>query len=290
MKVKNWDKFQHYKDRNPPWIKLATDLFQNYDFSCLQDASKLLAVCIWTVASRTKDGSFPNDFDYLKRQCNLGNMVKLEHYKELISKGYFILDSDTLAGCTQSATPETEAYNQETEGETETKPPLPPKGKLELALEEFASFRKKIKSPLTEKAMELTKRELEKFAPGDDDMKVAIIERSIMRGWKGVFPLDSEVKTSSSKHYSPAWDRDLFPYDGPEQHQIKNWNSIITDGTPWADIPLDRIRKEVCRDQYRYMLVKIIENWAWKTKHLIADQQLADEYFAAHGGNHADGV
>ena len=41
LKIKDWDKFQHYKDRNPPWIKLSTDTFQNYDFSRLQDASKL---------------------------------------------------------------------------------------------------------------------------------------------------------------------------------------------------------------------------------------------------------
>jgi len=26
LRVKNWGKFQHYKDRNPPWIKLHRGL------------------------------------------------------------------------------------------------------------------------------------------------------------------------------------------------------------------------------------------------------------------------
>ena len=124
LRVKDWEKFQHYKDRNPPWIKLDTQTFSNYDFQRLQDASKLLAVCIWTLASRYKDpklGLIPNDLDYIKRQCNLGNFVKQEHLKELINQGYIIDDSDMLAKCKQDASPETETetetYSKETKAE-----------------------------------------------------------------------------------------------------------------------------------------------------------------------------
>lgn len=121
LRVKDWDKYQHYKDRNPPWIKLETDTFINYDFARLHDASKLLAICIWTLASRYKDpklGLVPNDFQYIKRQCNLGDLVKPEHLKELINQGYIIDASNMLADCKQSAIPETETYSKETEAET----------------------------------------------------------------------------------------------------------------------------------------------------------------------------
>lgn len=117
--VKNWDIFQHYKDRSPPWIKLSTSLFQDYDFGCLQDASKLLAVCIWTIASRSSDGSIPDDFPYIHRQCNLGPTVTIENFNELISKGFITAEvpaSKVLASRKQNACLETEA---ETEGETE---------------------------------------------------------------------------------------------------------------------------------------------------------------------------
>lgn len=121
LKIKKWEEFQHYKDRNPPWIKLATDLFQDYDFSRLQDASKLLAVCIWTLGSRSKDGTIPYDFDYIKSQSCLGTLVKPEHLQELINKGFLIDASNMLAECLQDASPETEgeAYRKETETETE---------------------------------------------------------------------------------------------------------------------------------------------------------------------------
>lgn len=114
LQVRNWAVFQHYKDRNPPWIKLATDTFQNYEFSRLQDASKLLAVCIWTLAARSKDGSVPDDFAYIKSQGCLGELVTEENMQELISSGFLVKASKSLAERKQTACPETEG-----EGETE---------------------------------------------------------------------------------------------------------------------------------------------------------------------------
>src|SRR5690606_19747530 len=32
LTVKNFERFQHYKDRNPPWIKLYNDLLDDYEF------------------------------------------------------------------------------------------------------------------------------------------------------------------------------------------------------------------------------------------------------------------
>jgi hypothetical protein len=65
-------------------------------------------------------------------------------------------------------------------------------GALDVALRDFAEMRKKMRKPLTEKARELTLSELERLAPGDDEMKVAILNQSIQRGWQGVFPLREE--------------------------------------------------------------------------------------------------
>ena len=32
IEIVNWDKFQHYKDRRPVWIKLHLDLLDNDDY------------------------------------------------------------------------------------------------------------------------------------------------------------------------------------------------------------------------------------------------------------------
>lgn len=105
LRIKNWEEHQHYKDRNPPWIKLKTNTFQNYEFSKLSDPAKLLAVCCWTIAPQFEDGLLPHDFDYVKRQCNLSDFVQEKHLKELILNGFLIDDSKALADCLQDAAP-----------------------------------------------------------------------------------------------------------------------------------------------------------------------------------------
>lgn len=53
FRVVNLDRFQHYKDRNPPWIKLHASVLDHYEFSRLPDASKQHLMLIWLLASRT---------------------------------------------------------------------------------------------------------------------------------------------------------------------------------------------------------------------------------------------
>lgn len=60
--------------------------------------------------------------------------------------------------------------------------------KLNQAMVDFVSYRKKIKSPMTEKAIELMIRKLDGMTT-DHNEKIKILEQSIMNGWKGIFPL-----------------------------------------------------------------------------------------------------
>jgi len=51
LKIKNWERFQHFKDRKPPWIKLYRDLLDDKNwFELDSDAAKLL-VMLWLIAS-----------------------------------------------------------------------------------------------------------------------------------------------------------------------------------------------------------------------------------------------
>ncbi len=112
--IKNWAKFQHYKDRNPPWIKLHVDIFASRDWVTLADASRLLAVVCMVVASRN-NGQVPNDPDYIKRVAYLDRLPDLT---PLIKCGFLI---NTLADASESnrsqadVRPEAEAYSTETE-------------------------------------------------------------------------------------------------------------------------------------------------------------------------------
>jgi len=111
LSVKNWQQFQHYKDRSPPWIKLHRDLLRDYDFICLQDASKMHLMLIWLLASQL-DNKIPYDEKFIRNQIGIDSKVNLN---DLINKGFLIVDSGVLADCKQGAMLEAEA-----EAETET--------------------------------------------------------------------------------------------------------------------------------------------------------------------------
>jgi len=50
-KVKNWGDFQHYKDRNPPWIKLHKTLLDDMDYFGLSVANRGRLILLWLLAS-----------------------------------------------------------------------------------------------------------------------------------------------------------------------------------------------------------------------------------------------
>lgn len=113
LAVKDFDRFQHYKDRRPAWIKLYNDLLDDYAFTCLPDASKWLAVGLWLLASR-HENRIPNDPKWIARMVHASEPVDL---KPLINAGFIaVLDdaSNPLAHCKQDAMPE-----KETEKETD---------------------------------------------------------------------------------------------------------------------------------------------------------------------------
>ena len=116
LKIKNWEKYQHYKDRNPPWIKLHYELMTSADWVMLADASKLLAVVCMMIASRN-DGKVPNDPKYIKRVAYLDKMPNLT---PLIDSGFLInllADASTLQA---DARPETyRTYRTDTDIEKE---------------------------------------------------------------------------------------------------------------------------------------------------------------------------
>jgi hypothetical protein len=70
------------------------------------------------------------------------------------------------------------------------------KNALEIAVDDFIEYRKKIRSPMTEHAIQLFLSKLNGLA-SSDETKIAIINQSIVQGWKGIFPLNADNKQQS---------------------------------------------------------------------------------------------
>ncbi|WP_052350582.1 DUF4373 domain-containing protein [Paenibacillus gorillae] len=69
-------------------------------------------------------------------------------------------------------------------------------------LESFIEFRKKIKKPMTERAITLLLNELNKLASNDDD-KIAILNQSILNSWQGIFALKEKTEMKFGRYNSP---------------------------------------------------------------------------------------
>jgi len=62
IKIKNWEEFQHFKDRTPPWIKLYRYLLDDPEWHELSGDDAKTLVMLWLIASEDKamDGNLPN--------------------------------------------------------------------------------------------------------------------------------------------------------------------------------------------------------------------------------------
>ena len=115
IQVCGWQTYQHYKRRNPPWVKLYRSLLSDHSLMRLPVASRWLAIGLLVIAAET-DNKIPNDPDWLSWRLRLEADPDIAG---LVSAGFITLSQDastTLAGSRQNAPPETEG---ETETETE---------------------------------------------------------------------------------------------------------------------------------------------------------------------------
>lgn len=116
MKIRNWEKFQHYKYRNPPWIKLYRDLLNDPDWFELSGESAKGLMMLWLIASEA-DGYLPASNVLAFRLHISENRIT-----SLLSDCSKWLEDDAsnvLASCKQDAIPEYRDRVQSTEKELE---------------------------------------------------------------------------------------------------------------------------------------------------------------------------
>ena len=121
IKVKDWNKFQHFKDRKPPWIKLYRDLLDDLEWHELDPVAAKALVAIWLIASES-DGELPEmkklafRLRVTEKQA-ISIVSQLDHWLiqddiNLISDRY---QSDSLEIETETYSKETETYRKEGE-------------------------------------------------------------------------------------------------------------------------------------------------------------------------------
>lgn len=106
LRTKNWNEFQHYKDRPPVWIKLHKKLLDDRVFLRLPDASRALAPLLWLLASESPDGIIVDYLEEIPFRLRMTEKKVEEALNPLIQAGYFFVEE---AASNALAEPEREA-------------------------------------------------------------------------------------------------------------------------------------------------------------------------------------
>ncbi|MBU1363938.1 MAG: hypothetical protein KKE51_08975 [Gammaproteobacteria bacterium] len=153
IRIKDFSKFQHFKDRSPPWVKLYRDILDDPDWHELDGESAKTLVMLWLLASEdeTKQGLLPDDRKLCFR-LRIDNKA-LDHAVSKLSHWLERVDINAISDRYQLDAPERAGEEtEESRGETEHSSPLA----SESADDGFASFweqyPKKVAKPQAMKA------------------------------------------------------------------------------------------------------------------------------------------
>lgn len=99
IRICNWEKFQHYSHRTPPWIKLHRVLLDNREWNELEDGPARLLVELWLMASEGDPGMVDISMEDLSwRLRKHGASTLLAFLETLTEKGFIEFDEPDASG------------------------------------------------------------------------------------------------------------------------------------------------------------------------------------------------
>lgn len=204
MRVKNWRKFQHFKDRSPPWIKLYRDLLDDLDWHELPPQSAKALVMIWLIASEN-GGELP-DLKTLAFRLRL----KEDQTKSIISSLSHWLEQGDITPISEGPQSDSTEGEGETEKEVEKEREARKRAEVPCPADwipvqtwtDFVEHRKNKRAKLTPRAVELIVRELEGFR-AKGVAPVAVLEYAIKNGHTGLY-YKPDAAAKAKPDFGPA--------------------------------------------------------------------------------------
>ena len=208
--ILNWQEFQHYKDRDPPWIKLYRDLLTAESWVLGTDASRLVQVASMLLAARYKNAT-PLKYDLFCKVASLDISQRefdaaVEHLR---STNFLEIQgepeqrkqpaSKPLASCTSETETETETEKSRGEKRRASAPPLDPasvEGLDPEAWRLWVEHRTAIKKPIRPHSLRDAAEELAKLG----SQQLAEVKRARAGGWQGLHPEKAGVGPRLTKY------------------------------------------------------------------------------------------
>lgn len=192
MRIKNWSKHQHFKDRSPPWIKLYRDILDDPDWHELDGETAKVLVSLWLIASEdeTHNGLLPD-----RRRLAFRLRIKESQLNQALTKlSHWLIHDDinVISERYQVDAPETEreAETDKRQTSVEAQAPLPDWVPSE-SWSGYVEMRKKIRKPMTDRARKLVLASLERMHEKGIDVGL-VLDNSTKNSWIDVYePKDS---------------------------------------------------------------------------------------------------
>jgi len=215
VRIKKWDEFQHYKERNPPWVKLHNDMLTGETWAMVSDKDRYIMLVSMMVASRGENhGTIPSE-EYMKRVAYLS---KAPDFQPLVEIGWFEVlddasttladDSNALANVTPSVSVSDSLFDSHSDCVADW-----------MRSDEFieawllwVKFRKEIKKALPPSTVS---RQIKTLAKMGEANAIKSIEQSITQGWTGLFEprQDKPNKPKRDSSVSSQGTKFVRPYD-----------------------------------------------------------------------------
>jgi hypothetical protein len=90
IRIRNWARYQHYKDRRPAWIKLYVSKLDDYELTALDYPIRLAADELLLVAALTNN-AIPNDLLWLSGKTRIDQDTLAVAIKSLANIGFLSL-------------------------------------------------------------------------------------------------------------------------------------------------------------------------------------------------------
>ena len=161
MRIKNWTKFQHFKDRRPPWVKLYRDILDDLEWHELDPLAAKVLVMLWLIASEN-DGRIPDNKTLAFRL----RLTELKT-KEIIIKLSHWLEHDDINAISEQYQSDRPERETETETKKETKREIAtivacPQDVDQQIWDDWKQLRKAKKAPVTETVVNSSRKEAAK--------------------------------------------------------------------------------------------------------------------------------
>ena len=209
--------------RSLPTIRLALSVFESFGMiEIIEDLSgnEVITIPKWE-KHQNVDG-----MDKIREQTR--QRVAKHREKQRLALGCNVTSNATVTKC--NATEEEEEKEEEEEEEKKknkkknTSASFVADDDLNAAILDFVDFRKKIKKPMNERAIQLMINKLNQFSPMVED-QIEIINQSILNGWQGIYPL-KEKENHTRKEIVPSWLKNKKPGFNDFQQNEYDFDSL----------------------------------------------------------------